>query len=295
MKKSVVFGLLALAAVFAVIAVAAMAVPSIPVLMPKGAVAQKQLDLMIFAFMIMLIVVIPVFIMTAMIAWKYRAGNTKAKYAPNWDHHHVAEAVWWGIPGLIILTLAVIIWRSSHELDPYRQLQSTKKPVTIQVVALDWKWLFIYPEQGIASVNHIEFPEDTPVNFVITSDAPMNSFWLPQLGGQVYAMSGMSTKLHLMASEQGTYNGYSANISGDGYSGMTFTATATSQAAFDKWVQGIQRSTHPLDSAEYQKIAAPSKNNPTAYYSPVSTGLYDKVVMKYMTSGSEDTAGLDHH
>src|SRR5688572_21939694 len=171
---------------------------NVAVLEPAGSIAERQRGLIIFASLLSLIVVVPVFALTFYIAWKYRASNKKAKYTPDWDHHTGIEALWWAIPLALITILSVITYKTSHELDPFRPIASDKKPLTVQVVALQWKWLFIYPEQNIASVNFVQFPEDRPVNFQITSDAPMNSFWIPQLGGQMYAMSGMNTKLHLI-------------------------------------------------------------------------------------------------
>lgn len=255
---------------------------NIAVLNPKGLIASKERDLMVTATLLSLIVVIPVFALTFGIAWRYRATNKKATYHPDWDHSKILESIWWGIPCALILVLAVITWTSSHALDPSRPLDSSAKPMTIQVVALQWKWLFIYPEQHIASVNFVQFPVDTPVNFEITSDAPMNSFWIPSLGGQVYAMSGMSTHLHLQASEIGNYNGLSANISGEGFAGMKFVARASSHADFEQWVQSVKRLPDHLDLQEYNELAEPTKNNPTSYYSVSETGLYDNVVTKYM-------------
>jgi cytochrome o ubiquinol oxidase subunit 2 len=230
----------------------------------------------------MLIVVIPVFVLTFGIAWKYRASNTKAKYSPDWDHNRTAETIWWLIPTAIIGVLAIITWQSSHDLDPYKALDSARKPVTVQVVALQWKWLFIYPEQGIASVNMLEFPEDTPVNFEITGDAPMNSFWIPQLGGQVYAMAGMTTKLHLMADKPGNYDGSSANLSGQGFAGMRFTAKAVTQADFDAWTTSMRRSPTALTTSEYNNLAKPSENNAVKSYVATEPDLYDRIIMKYM-------------
>ena len=161
----------------------------------------------------------------------------KAKHAPDWEHNYIAEYCWWGVPIVIIVILAVTTWKSSHDLNPFKPIESEKKPLAIQVVALHWKWLFIYPEQGIATVNFVQFPEKTPINFEITSDAPMNSFWIPQLGGQIYAMPAMRSKLHLIANEIGSFRGVSANISGKGFAGMTFTAKSSSEEDFDAWVQ----------------------------------------------------------
>lgn len=258
---------------------------NIQVLNPKGTIGDQQRNLMVIAIGMMLLVVIPVFIMTFTIAWKYRAGNERAKYDPNWDHSRTAETLWWAIPFAIIAVLAGITWVTSHSLDPYRALASDVKPVRIQVVAMEWKWLFLYPDQGIATINHIEFPVNTPVSFQITSDAPMNSFWIPQLGGQIYAMSGMSTSLHLMANEVGTYNGSSANISGKGFAGMKFTATAQQPGEFDRWVKSIANKNIPLSSDAYDHLSEPSENVPPQYYSSFQDNLYDTIVMKYMGHG----------
>lgn len=258
---------------------------NIQLLNPKGTIALQQRDLMFIAIGMMLLVVIPVFIMTFVISWKYRASNVKAKYDPEWDHSRAAETLWWAVPFAIIAVLAGITWVTSHSLDPYRPLASDVKPVRIQVVALQWKWLFLYPEQGIATVNHVQFPVNTPVSFQITSDAPMNSFWIPQLGGQIYAMSGMNTSLHLMASDTGTYNGSSANISGEGFAGMKFTATAQTPGEFERWVSTITRKNIPLSSDAYDHLSEPSKNVPPQYYSSYQPDLYDTIIMKYMGHG----------
>lgn len=273
---------------------------NIAVLNPKGMIAREERDLMITATLLMLIVVIPVFVLTIFIAWKYRAGNTKARYTPDWDHHPVAEFTWWAIPTVIIIGLALVTWRSSHELDPFKPLSSTNPPMTIQVVAMQWKWLFIYPRQNIASVNYVQFPVGTPINFEITSDAPMNSFWIPQLGGQIYAMSGMSTRLHLVADTPGSYNGSSANISGEGFAGMKFVAKASSSADFDAWAGQMQASPKLLSLTEYNKLSEPSKNNPPSYYVLAEQNLYDELILKYMmpdinigSSGTPDPHDMD--
>lgn len=264
------------------------ATADIDVLQPQGTIANQQRDLLVIATLMMLIVVIPVYILTFAIAWKYRASNTKAKYSPNLTGNKKAEAVWWGIPMVIIAILAVITWQTSHSLDPFKSLSSEKQPVNIQVVALQWKWLFIYPEHDIATVNHVEFPEKTPVNFVITSDAPMNSFWIPSLGGQIYAMAGMSTKLHLMADTVGTYKGSSANISGEGFSDMRFTARSRTSQGFEDWVQRTKQSSDKLSVDEYKKLSQKSRNNKIKYYSSVDNGLYDTIIMKYMAPAKTD-------
>ncbi len=254
---------------------------NIQVLNPKGWVAERQRSLIIISALLMLIVVVPVFWMTFYFVWKYRAGNSKAKYSPDWDNNNVAELIWWGFPFAIVVALSILAYKSSHELDPFKPLVSDTKPITIQVVALRWKWLFIYPEQKIATINYIQFPEQTPLNFEITGDAPMNSFWIPQLGGQVYAMPGMRTKLHLIANELGSFRGSSANLSGTGFSGMTFTAKSSSQEDFDAWVSSAQSSA-ALSSDEYEQLVKPTSYHPVALYTLQDESLFDTIVMKYM-------------
>jgi cytochrome o ubiquinol oxidase subunit 2 len=177
---------------------------------PKGAIGVEQRTLIITAIALMLIVVVPVIFMAFAFAWKYRASNKDAKYSPNWSHSNKIEAVVWTIPIIIIAILGTITWKTTHELDPFKPIVTDKKPMTIEVVSLDWKWLFIYPEQGIATVNELAFPKDVPVEFKITSNSVMNSFFIPQLGGQIYAMAGMQTKLHLIGNEAGKYTVFPA-------------------------------------------------------------------------------------
>lgn len=249
---------------------------------PKGIIALKERNLMIIATLLMLIVVIPVLLITFYVCIKYRATNKKALYRPDWDNNLLAECVWWGLPCLIILALSILTWQSSHELDPFKPLESDKKPLKIQVVALQWKWLFIYPEQKIASVNFFQFPEQTPLNLELTADAPMNSLWIPQLGGQIYAMPAMKTKLHLIANEKGVYRGSSANISGEGFAGMTFKAKASTQEEFEKWVEQTKGSSQPLDEDVYTQLALPSAYHPVTTYQLKDEQLFDQIIMKYM-------------
>jgi cytochrome o ubiquinol oxidase subunit 2 len=267
---------------------------SVPLLQPRGTIAEQQRNLIIFATLLSLIVILPVFVLTFYIAWKYRAGNKKARYMPDWDRNKKLEFTWWAVPCAIILVLAVIAWQTSHSLDPFRAIKSDKKSLVVQVIALQWKWLFIYPEQRIAAVNYTQFPKDTPVRFEITADAPMNSFWIPSLGGQIYAMAGMKTQLHLMADRTGTYQGSSANISGEGFSGMKFKAVASTEANFERWVAQVKQAPKVLTIDEYNKLAAPSKNNKVAYYTS-DGGLHDTVIMKYMRPSPEGQAGGLNH
>lgn len=257
------------------------------VLNAKGAVAEQERNLLIFGVILSLIIVVPVYVMTFTFAWKYRASNHKAKYRPDWDHNLTLETIWWLVPLLLITILSVVTWKSSHDLDPFKPLVSDQKPLPVQVVALQWKWLFIYPEQNVATVNYLQIPEDRPINFQITSDGPMNSFWIPQLGSQIYAMSGMSTKVHLMANEPGNYEGSSANISGEGFAGMRFDVRATTQSEFESWIEFTKRRPAQLNLDTYTDLAKPSSNVPVAYYAASERGLYDKVVMKYMRPGSD--------
>jgi len=263
---------------------------TVAILQPKGVIAQQQRDLLIFATLLSMVVIVPVYVLTIMIAIRYRKGNKKATYTPDWDHSRKLETVWWGVPIAIILILSVVTWRSSHALDPFKPLSSNRTPVTIQVVALEWKWLFIYPEQNIATVNYIQFPENTPVNFVITADAPMNSFWIPELGGQIYAMNGMKTKLHLQANQTGTFKGSSANLSGEGFAAMKFIAEATSQSDFYKWVQNGQKALGTLDRKQYAELSKPTKDVSARFYDNVDSSLYDSIVMKYMAAEPNQAA-----
>lgn len=207
---------------------------------PKGAVGVAEKHLIAVSVWAMLIVVIPVIVLTLVFAYRYRASNRSATYAPKWSHSTPIEIVVWTIPTLIIIFLAVLTWKTTHELDPYKPIESNVKPIDVDVVALDWKWLFIYPSLGIASVNQLALPVDTPVNFHITSDSVMNSFFIPQLGSQIYAMAGMQTSLHLIANEAGDYEGLSANFSGKGFSDMKFRALAMNPADFQAWVQKVK-------------------------------------------------------
>ena len=248
---------------------------------PVGQVGIEERNLIITATLLMLLVVVPVILMTLIFAWKYRASNKNATYAPKWSHSTKIEVVIWTVPILIIIALGVITYKSTHALDPYRPLESDVKPITIEVVSLDWKWMFIYPEQGIATVNKIVFPANTPINFRITSDAVMNSFFIPGLGGQIYAMAGMTTKLHLIANKNAEMDGISANYSGAGFTGMKFKAIATSQADFDAWVSEVKASPKQLDNAEYAALTKPSQNNPVELYSSVTPNLFQTIIDKY--------------
>lgn len=253
---------------------------------PQGPIALQERDLIIAAVLIMLVVAIPMLILLYTFAWKYRAGNKKsAKYDPEHVGSAAKQLLWWAIPAVIIVAIAIINWKSTHALDPTVPIASANPPLTIQVVALQWKWLFIYPAQGIATVNFIQFPVNTPVHFELTADAPMSSFWIPELGSQIYAMAAMQTQLNLMANTTGEFTGKDTEINGAGYSGMQFIAKSSSQSDFDAWVASIQQatSTDPaLTMDTYTALAAPSEKNPTQYFSSYDPNLYDTILMKYM-------------
>jgi cytochrome o ubiquinol oxidase subunit 2 len=249
---------------------------------PKGAIGEQEKTLIIVALGVMLLVVIPVIVMTLVFAWRYRASNPKATYAPTWAHSTPIEVVVWTIPCLIVAFLSVLIYHSTHALDPYRPLESDAAPVRVEVIALDWKWLFIYPDYGVAAVNRLTIPVDRPISFMLTSDSIMNSFFIPQLGSQIYTMAGMQTQLHLIADTVGTYAGESSNFSGPGFSDMHFDAVATTPEGFDGWIQQARKSPLTLNSDTYRSLTEPSSKNPVAFYASVTPGLFDTVVAQYM-------------
>ena len=251
------------------------------VLDSKGVIGAAESSLIATATYAMLLVVVPVILLTLFIAWRYRASNTKATYAPKWAHSTAIEVIVWAIPAVIILYLGILTWKTTHELDPYKPLESQVKPINVEVVALDWKWLFIYPDLGIASVNQLAIPVGTPVNFRITSDTVMNSFFIPQLGGQIYAMAGMQTRLHLMANDVGDYAGTSANFSGKGFSDMKFRTLAETPEDFNAWVAKARASTDHLDMDRYYAVAKPEEKAPVSYFSSVDPKLFNNIVARY--------------
>lgn len=247
-------------------------------LSPKGQVGADVRDLILFATGIMLLVVLPVIFLTLYFAWKYRASNDKAEYQPDWHHSTKIELVVWLIPLAIICVLGAVTWISTHKLDPYRALESNVKPIEVEVVALDWKWLFIYPEQGIATVNEMAMPVDVPVNFKMTASNMMNSFFIPALGSQIYTMPSMQTKLHLIANEQGTFDGISANYSGQGFAQMRFKAHAMDQAGFDKWVADVKAKGEDLSRERYASLVQPTEKHPVQYFLANDGKLFHDIV-----------------
>ena len=256
---------------------------TIPVLNPAGPVALAERSVIFTAFALSAIVVVPVFVLLFYFAWKYRATreNAHTRHEPDWDHDSLlAEFSWWLVPAIIIFCLGIVMWRSSRALDPYVPLKSDVSPLEVQVVALNWKWLFIYPQLGVASVNLLEFPANVPVHFSLTADAPMNSFWIPALGGQIMVMPGMQTQLNLMASRTGDFNGYSANISGEGFADMAFKARAVTSDEFAQWLHQARMRTLLTQSA-YAKLALPSSNVPAAQYLLSDRNLYTDIMQQF--------------
>ena len=248
---------------------------------PKGPIAAEQMDLIILSFLVMMIVVVPVFIMTIWFAIRYRANNKKARYDADWEHSSMIELVVWSVPLIIIIVLGIITYNTSHSLDPRQALKSDKETLRVQVVALDWKWLFIYPEQEIATVNELAVPVGVPVEFLITSDTVMNSFFVPQLGSMIYAMAGMENQLYLLADEEGTYRGLSAHYSGFGFSGMKFKAHAMNDGDFESWVANVKASPNVLSKDAYSKLVVKTKDHPVEHYSSVNPLMFNRIIEKY--------------
>src|SRR5438105_1754266 len=248
------------------------------ILDPQGPVASAEWLLMVNSTAIMLVVVVPVILATLGFAWWYRASNPRAIRSPDESYEGRIEFVVWSIPALIVILLGGVIWIGSHQLDPRAPIQGKADPLRVEVVALDWKWLFIYPAQGIAAVNQLVLPIGTPVDFRLTSATVMNSFFIPQLGSQIYTMGGMTTHLNLLADEQGEYPGFSANFSGDGFAEMRFIAKAVPAGDFDAWVARVRGTGPALDEAGYTQLAKPSIAVPPTTYRSVEPSLFERII-----------------
>lgn len=248
---------------------------------PKGPIGEQQKELIITSILVMLLVVLPVIFMNFWFAWKYRSTQHDEEYEPYWEHSTKIEFFVWLIPILIIVWLGYITFKTSFSLDPRQPIESENETMVVQVVALDWKWLFIYPEQQIATVNEMAMPVDTPVEFLVTSDSNMNAFSIPQLGSMIYAMSGMENRLHLMATEEGDYLGMSANYSGFGFSGMRFNAQARSQPEFEQWVAQVKAQGTPLSQEVFEQLTEKSRDVEPVYYSTVNPLLFNSIIEKY--------------
>jgi cytochrome o ubiquinol oxidase subunit II len=255
------------------------------VLDPQGPIGAAQKLILIDSLAIMLAIVIPTILATLAFAWWFRASNNRAIYRPDWAFSGQLELIVWAIPALVITFLGGIAWFGSQALDPFRPIPSAAKAVEIEVVSLDWKWLFIYPEEGVAAVNQLVVPVGVPVHFRLTSSGVMNSFFVPQLGSQIYTMAGMTSQLHLQADRAGSYGGLSAQYSGAGFSDMRFVVRAVPADDYAKWIADTKTGGGPaLDKAAYAELTKPSTNVKPATYSPVEAGLFDAIVSEFAPS-----------
>ncbi|MFZ0869540.1 MAG: ubiquinol oxidase subunit II [Rhodanobacter sp.] len=254
------------------------------VLDPRGPVGVSERLILFDSFSIMLVIVIPVILATFAFAWWFRASNKRATYRPNWAFSGTLELIVWAIPAIVVTFLGGIAWFGSHELDPYKPIPSASKPVEVEVVSLDWKWLFIYPDEGIATVNQLVVPVGLPVHFRLTSSGVMNSFFVPQLGSQIYTMAGMTSQLNLQADHAGTYHGLSAQFSGQGFADMHFEVSAVSPDAYANWVANTKRAGPSLDDAAYAALANPSENVTPTTYKAVDPALFDAVVSERISA-----------
>ena len=254
-------------------------------LSPAGPVAGAERTILLDSVAIMLVIVVPTIAATMAIAWWFRAGNTRARYLPAWEYSGQLELLVWSIPALVVLFLGGIAWLGSHELDPARKLVSSRHAIDIQVVSLDWKWLFIYPEQGIASINRIVAPAGVPLHFDITAASVLNVFFVPRLGSEIYSMYGMTTQLNLQADEPGNYPGLSAHFSGDGFSGMAFDLKAVSTEQFAAWVTATRESGPTLDYASYHELRRQTQNIAPYTYRKVQESLFHDIVSQKLPPG----------
>ena len=257
------------------------------VLDPHGPVAGAERAILFDSLVIMMALVIPTLVGTAWVAWWFREGNPRAQFRPGFTFSGKIEILIWSVPTLIVLFLGGVIWVGSHQLDPYRPIESQQKPLAVQVVSLDWKWLFIYPEQGVASVNELVVPAGTPVELSMTSSSVMNTFWVPQLAGMIYTMNGMVTKLHLAADHPGEFAGRSGMFSGDHFSDMHFTVRSVPQDAFAQWIDTAKSAGPALDHAAYDTLAKPSVPDRPSTYRSVDPMLFAAVTSLDIPASSE--------
>lgn len=257
------------------------------VMKPSGDIANQQAQLIVASTLLMMLIIVPVIILTLTFAWRYRASNKEATYSPEWDHSTRLELIIWGAPLLIIIALGAMTWISTHKLDPYRPLERLDaqrpipagvEPLVVEVVALDWKWLFLYPEQGIATVNELAAPVDRPILFKITSSTVMNAFYVPAMAGMIYAMPGMQSQLNAVINKPGVYDGFSANFSGDGFSHMRFKFHGLSNDEFSAWVDRNKADGVELNRELYQTLEKPSEKEPIRRFASVAPGLFDAIV-----------------
>jgi cytochrome o ubiquinol oxidase subunit II len=255
------------------------------VLDPKGPVAAAERLILFNSLGIMLAIVIPTILATLGVAWWFRSSNTRARYLPNFDYSGRLEILVWSVPAMTVLLVGGVAWVGSHDLDPGKPIASAEKPLSVQVVSLDWKWLFIYPDQGIATVNQLTIPVGTPVSFELTSTGVMNSFFVPQLGGQIYTMAGMMTRLHVQADHPGTYPGLSAQFSGEGFADMHFNVEAVPAEGFAQWVDAARKTGPVLDAPAYTDLAKPSQAVVPFTYRSVAPNLFKGILTAGMDPG----------
>ncbi|MBW5802514.1 cytochrome ubiquinol oxidase subunit II [Coxiella endosymbiont of Ornithodoros amblus] len=252
------------------------------ILNPEGTISFEERQLFFDSLALMLIVVIPVFIMSFTFIFRYRAGHKTSDYKPNWGHSALLETIWWGVPCGIIIILGIMTWSLTHKLDPYRKIDVPGKPLLIQAVALPWKWLFIYPEQNIATVNYLKLPKEQQIEFWFTSDnVPMSAFFIPELGSQIYTMAGMRTRLHLLALKDGNYWGLNTQYNGDGFSDMCFKVKVVEPDELQHWFEKAKKSKEQLTLKLYQNLIHPSMKGPVRYFSSVAPNLFSQIIMKY--------------
>jgi cytochrome o ubiquinol oxidase subunit II len=254
------------------------------VLDPKGPIAAADRQILLNALGIMLAIVIPVILATLGVAYWFRASNERARYRPNFEYSGRLEVLVWSIPAMTVFLVGGVAWVGSHDLSPRKPIVSTVKPLRVQVTSLDWKWLFIYPDEGVASVNYLAIPVGTPVSFELTSSGVMNSFFVPQLGSQIYTMAGMTTRLHLQADQPGNYRGMSAQFSGDGFADMHFNVEAVAPEKFLEWVGATHNVGGELNAATYAELAKPSERVVPFTYRSVTPGLFDRIQVSEMRS-----------
>jgi cytochrome o ubiquinol oxidase subunit 2 len=262
------------------------------VLDPQGPVADAERQILFNSLGIMLAIVIPTILATLGVAYWFRASNKRARYLPDFTYSGRLEVLVWSIPAMTVILVGGVAWVGAHDLDPRKAISPAVKPVTVQVVSLDWKWLFILPDQGIASVNHLTVPVGTPISFELTSSGVMNSFFIPQLGSQIYTMSGMATHVQLQADHPGTYRGLSAQFSGDGFADMRFTVDAVPAQQFEQWVTTTRNSGPVLDAQTYADLAKPSEAVAPFSYRAVARGLFNQIVSS--GSPSDDPSHPTH-
>jgi cytochrome o ubiquinol oxidase subunit 2 len=254
------------------------------VLDPKGPIALAERQILFNALGIMLAIVIPVIIATLGVAFWFRSSNQRARYRPNFAYSGRLEMLVWSIPAMTVFLVGGVAWVGSHELNPRKPIVSNVKPLRVQVASLDWKWLFIYPDEGVASVNYLAIPAGTPVSFELTSSGVMNSFFVPQLGSQIYTMAGMVTRLHLQADQPGRYRGMSAQYSGEGFADMTFNVEAVAPETFSEWVDTTRSVGGELNGTTYAELAKPSAKVAPFTYRAVAPGLFNSIMVSEMQS-----------